>query len=130
MFKTCLSFVISDNPPGGFTDESYTIVDKEDKKPISSLRQFRKTVFRLSDFMGRDYKTFARYKIEKMKVVFMDKLGRFLPLHTHWLSEDNATTVRISYPNLFKVRNKQRQDLTFYTNQQYSCKSSYVKDSK
>ena len=119
--------MISANPPQIFDDTAYTIFDKEDKKPISSLREFRTTVFRLSDFMGRDYETFARYRIEEMQVTFMDKLERFLPLH---MSEDNATTVHISYPSLFKVRNRQRQDHTFYTNQKYSCKSSYYRDSK
>ena len=116
--------MISEKAPSLFEDKLFTIVDDENNKPISTLKEKKETAFRLSDYMGQDYRFFARYRIESIEAVFIDKAGNYLPKQSKQ-TETEETQVQIDFPNVFNDRNTRRQNHIFYTNQKSNCKSYY-----
>ena len=92
--------------------------------PILTLQNSNQAVVKLSDYI-RGYKNYARFRIEGLKVIFMDKYSNVLPRQ----KTVNATSIRISFPSHFIDRDPvYNEKFSFYSPQNWHCTSSYDKN--
>ena len=116
-----IASIISDKHPQNFEWEPITITDNKRSKAISSLRETDQTTIRLSDYIP-DYRHFGRYRINMMKVIFLDNDGNILPRQPQ---KKVKTEVRITFPSLFTDKDEYGQKYTFFSNQKFDCTSKY-----